>query len=197
MDELMLQLARAGDSAAFETLVTPSESRLWRLCWHYTRNTEDASDCLQETMVHAWQSLGSFRGECPLEAWLYRICVRCCLDFLRKKSRRVQAEIPLDADAAQEPASPEDTETAVLDRAYREALYEAVDSLPPDQREMLILTQIEGVSYEDAAGLTGTGIGTVKSRVSRAREKLKKKMAGWREQSEVSGVIQNERRSRT
>ena len=87
MDELLLRRARNGDAEAFEALLTPLENRIWRICWHYTGNREDASDCGQETMVRIWRNLGSWRGDCAFESWVYRIAANCCLDALRKKKR--------------------------------------------------------------------------------------------------------------
>lgn len=196
MDELLLRRAQHGDSAAFEQLVTPSEQLLWRICWRYTRHQEDAADCLQETMVKAWRQLPNFRGEGNLEAWLCRICTTCCLDFLRSRTRRAADSI----DAMQETGfdlrdhAPQPHEAAEMNEDHAE-LARAIDALPPDMRETLILTQLEGRSYEDAARITGASIGTVKSRINRARQKLLQHMTHFREQSENTNVMHGERRA--
>ena len=91
-DEFTLRRAQKGDSSAFEMLVTPHEQMLWRVCWHYTHHQEDAADCLQETMLKAWRGIKSYRGECSLSTWLYRIASTVCLDFLRKQKRLPETE---------------------------------------------------------------------------------------------------------
>ena len=96
MDELLLRRARQGDPEAFESLLTPLEGRIWRICWHYTGERESASDCAQETMLKIWRSLDSYRGDCAFETWVYRIAANCCLDAARKAKRdRSQSIEPL------------------------------------------------------------------------------------------------------
>ena len=79
MNELLLRRAQQGDAAAFEQLLTPLESRIWRICWHYMGERESASDCAQDAMLRIWRSLPSFRGGCAFESWIYRIAASCCL----------------------------------------------------------------------------------------------------------------------
>ena len=171
MDELTLRRAQRGDEAAFEALVTPHEEMLWHICWRYTRSTPDAQDCLQETMVKAWRALPSFRGECSLKTWLYRICVSCCTDYVRSTSRRREDSIEAmeGFDPADDAPQPEE---ALLKKEKQRQVHEAIQSLPEPMRETLILTVMEGCSYEETATLTGATVGTVKSRVNRARQKL-------------------------
>ena len=196
MDELLLRRAQRGDSAAFEQLVTPLETLLWRICWRYTRHREDAADCLQETMVKAWRQLPNFRGDGSLEAWLCRICTTCCLDFLRSRTRRSADSIDAMQETGFDPrdTAPQPHEAAEQHEEHAE-LARAIDALPPDMRETLILTQLEGRSYEDAARITGASVGTVKSRINRARQKLLQHMAHFREQSANTNVMHGERRA--
>ena len=171
MDEIALRRAQRGDEDAFEALVTPYEALLWRICWRYTRSTPDAQDCLQETMVKAWRALPGFRGECSLQSWLYRICVSCCMDHVRTASRRREESV--EAVEGFDPADPApQPEEAVLRREKQRQVHEAIRALPEPMRDTLILTVLEGRSYEEAAALTGASVGTVKSRVNRARQKL-------------------------
>lgn len=197
MNEL-LERARAGDSAAFEALVTPYEAQLWRLCWSYTRREADAADCLQETMIKAWKSLPRFRGDCAVETWLYRLCVNCCLDFLRSRTRQ-EEKTPSSLDAMEETgnlpkAVGADPAEAAEKAAYKEAVREAVDLLSPPFREALLLTQVAGCGYDEAAERLGISTGTIRSRVNRAREKLKQLMSGWPELSPKEIVKRHERR---
>lgn len=196
MDEVTLRRAQQGDSAAFESLVTPHEQLIWRLCWRYTRQEADAQDCVQETMLKAWQQLPRFRGECSLESWLYRVCVSCCLDWVRKRGRRMEESADGLAEEGFEIADPAPKpEERVISREERAALRRDIDQLPAPMRETLILHALEGRSYEETAALTGASMGTVKSRLNRARQKLIEKIRLRREQSGAPLVQPSERRA--
>lgn len=174
MDELLLKKAQLGDPDAFTVLMTDYESFVWRVCWHYIGVREDASDCAQEAMVKIWRGLSSFRFDCAFETWVYRIAANCCMDFLRRTKRR--PESPLDPLTGQG-FDPPDPSPGPEDQAVRQdehaRLREAIVSLPEDQRDALSLTQLEGKSYEETARMLGVSEGTVKSRVNRARGRLK------------------------
>lgn len=196
MDEVTLHRAQQGDSAAFESLVTPHEQLIWRLCWRYTRQEADAQDCVQETMLKAWRQLPRFRGECSLESWLYRVCVSCCLDWVRKRGRRMEESADGLAEEGFEIADPAPKpEERVISREERAALRRDIDQLPAPMRETLILHALEGRSYEETAALTGASMGTVKSRLNRARQKLIEKIRLRREQSGAPLVQPSERRA--
>ncbi|MBQ8202309.1 MAG: sigma-70 family RNA polymerase sigma factor [Clostridia bacterium] len=178
-DEFTLRRAHKGDTSAFERLVTPHEQMLWRVCWHYTHHQEDASDCLQETMLKAWRSIGSYRLDCVLETWLYRIASSVCLDFLRKQKRLPVTESADEmAETGYHPidSSPAPDEAA-LHAESNEQLRAAIDSLPGEMRTVLILYALEGQPYEVIAETTRTAVGTVKSRLNRARQKIAKFLA--------------------
>ena len=195
MDELILRRAQKGDTAAFEQLITPHEQLVWRVCWHYTHNTEDAKDCAQEAMVKAWRSLPQYRQDCALETWLYRIASSCCVDFLRRQKRRAAESTDALAESGFDPAdpAPQPDETA-LRRDAAQQLYQAIDQLPGDMRTALILSAVEGRKYEEIAQITGVAAGTVKSRINRARQKLKEILTS-REHSASRAVQHDERRS--
>ena len=176
IDELTLRRAQKGDAQAFEALVTPHEQMLWRACWHYTRHQEDAADCLQETMLKAWRAIRTYRGDCSLSTWLYRIASSVCLDFLRKQKRLPETE---SADELAEdgftPADDSPTpDEAVLRAESAGNVHAAIDALPGDMRTVIILYALQGLGYEEIAGVTQTSVGTVKSRISRARQKIAK-----------------------
>lgn len=195
MDELILRRAQKGDTAAFEQLITPYEQLVWRVCWHYTHHMEDARDCAQEAMVKAWRSLPQYRQDCALETWLYRIAASCCVDFLRKQKRHAAESTDALAENGFDPAdaAPQPDETA-LRRDEKQQLYQAMDLLPEDMRTALILSAVEGRKYEEIAQITGVASGTVKSRINRARQKLKEILTS-REQSASRTVQYDERRS--
>ncbi len=176
-DEFTLRRAQKGDAQAFETLVTPHEQMLWRVCWHYTRHQEDAADCLQEAMLKAWRAIKSYRGECSLSTWLYRIASTVCLDFLRKQKRLPETE-SADEMAEDEGFTPVDSsptpDEAVIRQESADHIRAAIDSLPGDMRTVIILYALQGLGYEEIADVTKTSVGTVKSRISRARQKIAK-----------------------
>lgn len=194
MDELTLRRAQQGDAAAFERLMTPLEGMVWRVCYHYTGHREDAADCAQEAMVKAWRSLPQYRQDCSLETWLYRVCTSCCLDFLRRRKPDVSltnmAEQGFDLpDAAPTP------EEAALRREDEDEVRRAIALLPEDMRTVLILCVLEQKRYEDVAAITGVAVGTVKSRLNRARLRLSEILARLREPSAFSSVQPDERRT--
>lgn len=179
-DEFTLRRAQKGDSSAFEMLVTPHEQMLWRVCWHYTRHQEDAADCLQETMLKAWRGIKAYRGECSLSTWLYRIASTVCLDFLRKQKRLPETE-SADELAEDEGFTPVDDsptpDEAVIRQESADNIRAAIDALPADMRTVIILYALQGMQYEEIAEVTRTSVGTVKSRISRARQKIAKYLA--------------------
>lgn len=196
-DDLTLRRAQRGDPAAFEQLMTPLEGGLWRLCCHYLPNRQDAQDALQETMLKIWRALPDFRGQSALTTWAYRLCVNCCLDQLRRQKSRVQTQ---SADEMREQGfdpvdlSPLPEET-VEQAETRARLRACLDQLNPEQRTALLLCAVEGRSYEETAAITGVGLGTVKSRVARARGRLAELMKRG-EQNAVSRVQPSERRAK-
>ena len=142
-----------------------------------TGNSEDAADMTQEAFIKAYNSLQSFRGDSKFSVWLYRIVSNVCLDFLRSKNRRPTVSLSVEdddgedtqLDVADESQSPE----LLLDRKLtRESVRRGLDSLPPDYRQILLLREIQGLSYDEIAQALGLEVGTVKSRIFRARKRL-------------------------
>lgn len=198
MDELLLRRAQSGDHEAFERLMEPLEQLVWRVCWHYTGNREAAEDCGQEAMIRIWRNLANYRGECALESWVYRIAANCCMDWLRKKKRDWSVSMEPMVEQGFDPADDSPgTEEQVVAKDERQRLREAIALLPEDQREALILTQLEKVPYEEAALALGVSEGTVKSRVNRAKARLKEILSAERELSPPGNVKKDERRPRS
>ncbi|MGN0778583.1 MAG: RNA polymerase sigma factor [Aristaeellaceae bacterium] len=197
MDEVTLRRAQKGDAAAFEQLITPYEGLVWRVCWRYTHNREDANDCAQEAMVKAWRSLPQYRQECALETWLYRVSVSCCLDFLRRRRGQENVSLAAMTEAGFDP--PADTpspEESLLHQEETGEVAQAIRQLPEDMRTVLILSALEDCRYEEIAQITGTPVGTVKSRLNRARVKLADILVRMREPSGKNRVQQHERRTK-
>ena len=166
-----------GDVNAFEKLVTEYERAVYAIAQRMTGNAEDAADMTQETFIKAYNSLSSFRGDSKFSVWLYRIANNVCLDFLRSRSRKPTVSLSAEdddgeetqLDIADESQSPE----LLLESALtRDAVRRGLDSLPPDYKQILLLREIQGLSYEEIAAALGIESGTVKSRIFRARKKL-------------------------
>ena len=198
MDELLLRRAQRGDPEAFGQLMEPLEQLVWRVCWHYTGDREASSDCGQDAMLRIWRGLGGYRGDCSFESWVYRIAANCCMDWLRRKKRDRSVSMEPMKEQGFDPADPSPgTEEQVVAKDERGRLREASARLPEDQREALVLTQLERIPYEEAAAMLNVSEGTVKSRVNRAKARLKEILSPGRELSAPDDVKKNERRPRT
>lgn len=198
MDELLLRRAQRGDPEAFGQLMEPMEQLVWRVCWHYTGDREASSDCAQDAMIRIWRGLESYRGDCAFESWVYRIAANCSMDWLRKKKRDRSVSMEPMKEQGFDPADTSPgTEDQVIAKDERRRLREAIALLPEDQREALVLTQLERVPYEEAARMLDTTEGTVKSRVNRAKAKLREILSSEGELSAAASVKKDERRLRT
>ena len=173
----VIQAVLAGDVNAYEALVKEYEKNVYNLALRMTGNSEDAADMAQEAFIKAYNSLTAFRGDSKFSVWLYRIVSNVCLDFLRSRSRKQTVSLStenddgeeVELDIADETHSPEQ----LLDRSLtRDAVRRGLAALPPDHREILLLREIQGLSYEEIADVLGLEAGTVKSRIFRARKKL-------------------------
>jgi RNA polymerase sigma-70 factor (ECF subfamily) len=168
--ELVLR-ARQGDRAAFGLLVRRHQRRIHGLGVRLLRDRDDADDLVQETFVRAWRALERFDPERPLLPWLYRIATNRAMSLLEIRRRRPAEELT-EAVADPGPSPQEDAERRRLHREVRRE----VDRLPEEQRVVLILRAAEDLSYREIAEVLGVPIGTVMSRLSRARETLRKKV---------------------
>lgn len=177
-DELAaVRRVQRGDASAFEELVAAYEKNVYNLALRMTGSPEDAEDMAQEAFLKAYNSIHSFRGDSKFSVWLYRIVSNVCLDFLRKRSKRQTVslsaededgeEVQIDlADTAQSP------EALLEKKLTRESVRRGLRQLPPDARQILLLREIQGLSYEEIGETLGLEPGTVKSRIFRARKRL-------------------------
>ena len=179
MDEKeLIQRCRAGDEAAFEALIRAHEKRVYTLCRRMCRNEDDALEAAQDAFLAVWRGIGAFRADAAFSTWLYRLATNACLDLLRREKKR-GGDVSLDGgeappDLADGAASPEEAAIrADTRRMVREALY----ALPDDYRQILLLRETEQLSYQEIAAVTGLELGTVKSRISRARQALRNHLA--------------------
>jgi RNA polymerase sigma-70 factor (ECF subfamily) len=138
---------------------------VYSVAYRMMGNEHDALDAVQETFLNAYRRAASFRGESALGTWLYRVTINTCLDLLRRRSRTPQ---PAESQVQEEAYAP-DVATQVTERMD---LARALRELGDDFREVILMHDVGGVPYEEIARLTGTSIGTIKSRISRGRRKL-------------------------
>ncbi len=170
----------AGKETAFEELVSRYEKKVYSLCYQYAGNQEDALDLAQETFLRVYRFLPKFRFDAAFSTWVYRLAVNTCLDFLRKQKHNpsLSLDAPLKlADgetvgrevAAEDPSPVEELERKEL----RREILKALDRLPEEQRYPILLKEFQNLSYEEIADLLQVPLGTVRSRISRGRLKLK------------------------
>ncbi|HEV7699104.1 MAG TPA: sigma-70 family RNA polymerase sigma factor [Pyrinomonadaceae bacterium] len=180
-----LDALRAGEAAAFETLVDRYSGDIYALLYRLTDNPDDASDLTQDTFLRALRSVKGFRGDASLKTWLFRIAINESRNRFRWwKRRRRDVTVSLDVaigdtdrtifdTLADRGESPEDSAIA---REREASLSEALAQLADIYREAVVLCDIEGLSYEETAAALGIGLGTVKSRISRGRDELRKRL---------------------
>lgn len=178
-DELLIRRAQRGDADAFEQLLLEHQKNVYNLCYRMAGNPDDAMDLSQETFLRAWRCLDQYQFASAFSTWLYRLCSNICIDFLRR--RRRQQTVPLtfeDADGEEQTYAVPDVqplpEEQVELKLTREILQAAMAQLLPEHRAVLQLRVVNEMSYEQIADVLDIQIGTVKSRLSRARNQLKK-----------------------
>lgn len=184
-EDAFLEKLKAGDAAAFDTLVTRYASDIYALLFRLTENAEEAGDLTQETFLSALKAVKKFRGEADLKTWLFRIAINESRNRFRWWQRRRRdktvsldapcgaGEMPLSETVSSNFSNPEQE---TLRREREKILLKALNDLPDIFREAIVLCDIEGFSYEEIAQALEINIGTVKSRIARGREELRKKL---------------------
>lgn len=176
-EDLLVSRVQSGDSASFEKLVLDNQTKVYNLAMRMVGNEEDAFDMSQEAFIKAYNSLGSFRGDSRFSVWLYRLTSNVCLDFLRSEGRKTHSSLTYlsDEDDDKELEIPDgrfSPETIVEKKELREAVNKGLMNLPKDYRVILLMREIDGLSYEEIANALSIEEGTVKSRIFRARKRL-------------------------
>lgn len=177
----LLQAARQGDQEAFGELVRANQAMAYQLAYRMTGNAEDAADLTQEAFLNAWRGLSGFDGRSAFSTWLYRLTSNACIDFLRREKRRPTVSLTAEEDGTDDSA---DRQTDLPDDRYaphqvlerqeaQAAVRRGLAALSPEHREILVLRELEGLSYQEIAQALRTGEGTVKSRIARARIALR------------------------
>ncbi len=184
-DALLVARAVAGDQSAFELLVIKYQRRVERLIGRMVRDVDLVEDIAQETFLRAYRALHQFRGEAQFYTWLYRIAVNTAKMFLLelKRDRSItEASMPSRDDenetfyARHEPTTDETPESVMAAKEIAAAVNAALEALPPDLRQAITLREMDGMSYEDIAALMNCPMGTVRSRIFRAREAISAKV---------------------
>ncbi len=184
-DISLINKFKEGDKASFGDIVLKYQDRIYNLCRNILSSAHDAEDAAQDTFIKAYQNLNNFRPEASFYTWLYRIAVNTCLDYRKRPffeslfRSSTEDEAPFREPASEEPSPEKLYETKQLGLVLRKSLAK----LSPKLRVVIILKEIEGLSYEEIAEVLDVSIGTVKSRISRAREELKKLMKKFTEQN--------------
>ena len=174
-EQELVQRARKGDELAFEQLVTDNEKRIYNLCCRLTGNPDDGAELAQEAFLNAWRGLEKFHGESSFATWLYRLASNAAIDYLRRQ-RKQRGELSLDdeelgLDAVDAGPGPQD---AAEGEEVRSAVAAGLGALSEGHRQVLVLRELQGLSYEEIAAVLAVDLGTVKSRISRARSALRK-----------------------
>lgn len=190
MDERgLIARASAGDPEAFNRLMERHERRMYAVALRMCANREDAQDCLQEAMLRVFRAIGGFKGESSFSTWVYRITMNTCLDELRRKKNKQASSLD---DLLDEGWAPADERGSPEKQAVRaetaRTLRRAIGELPEDMRAAVVLRDIEGYAYEEIARALEVNVGTVKSRISRGREKLREKLKQSPELFDTGGV---------
>jgi RNA polymerase sigma-70 factor (ECF subfamily) len=183
-----IERLKLGEAAAFNTLVNERSGEIFGLLYRLTENSEEARDLTQETFLRAFQSIGSFRGEADLRTWIYRIAINQARNRWRWwRRRRRDSTVSLDSSDGQtnqplisklvEGSNNPEQETLAHER--ERVLRAALKNLGRAYRETVILRDIEGFSYEEIAEMLEISIGTVKSRLARGRQELRRRLEGF------------------
>lgn len=173
-DDRLVDQALNGDSRAFEILMEKHESKMYAVALRMCKNREDAQDCLQDAMLRIYKALPTFKGQSSFSTWAYRITMNTCLDDLRRKKVRQAQSLDQMLEVGWAPVDENNTaERHVENSELKRNLSKAIQTLPEEMRAAVVLRDVQGFSYEEIANMLSTNVGTVKSRISRGREKLR------------------------
>ncbi|MBM7072613.1 RNA polymerase sigma factor RpoE [Shewanella sp. 202IG2-18] len=178
-DQIIIERVQQGDKQAYNLLVQKYQSKVLSLISRFVRNQADAADVAQEAFIKAYRALPNFRGESAFYTWLYRIAVNTAKNYLVSQGRKApandvdaeEAEYYDGSDALKEFASPE---RLLLSSEMKKVIFDTLETLPEELRMALTLRELEGMSYEDIANIMECPVGTIRSRIFRAREAIDK-----------------------
>ena len=188
-ENILIKRASQGDAAAFNELMGMHERRMYAVALRMCANAEDAQDCLQEAMIRIYRAISEFKFQSTFSTWVYRITMNACLDELRRRKSRPSTSLDVLVDAGWSPVDERETpEQHALRGEVRGKLARFIAELPEDMRAAIVLRDIQGLSYEEIADALGANVGTIKSRISRGRERLRDKISSHSELFDRYGV---------
>ncbi len=182
IDQILVERAQAGDRHAFDQLVSKYQRKLGRLLSRFIRDSAEIEDVTQEAFVKAYRALPSFRGDSAFYTWLYRIGINTAKNYLVAQGRRAPTSTQFDSEEAETFESADQLrdintpESLLMSRQIGETVNSAIDALPEELRRAIVLREIDGLSYEEIAEMMDCPIGTVRSRIFRAREAVAEKL---------------------
>nr|WP_302595343.1 RNA polymerase sigma factor [uncultured Cellulosilyticum sp.] len=178
-NKALIQAAQNGDLEAFERLISLYENNIYKLCLKMLQNEEEAADAFQEVCLKVWKQLKHYKGDAKLSTWIYRLTTNQCIDLLRKNKKHI-THISIfqrnekDEEWLIDEVSKEDVVGQVEAKALKEVIQIGLSELKPEYRAIIVLKDVEDYSYDEIAEILQISLGTVKSRLSRARGALKK-----------------------
>jgi RNA polymerase sigma-70 factor (ECF subfamily) len=186
----LIDKAKKGDGDSFEALILSCRRKAWNIALQFMRDEEDAMDALQESFIKIFRNLGGFKGDCRFDTWVYRITVNTCKDVLRKNEKlKLNDSLYVDGGDGERhreiPSREAGPDDAALRAETSKELLACVEKLPAEHREVIILRDIHDLSYEQISEILSASMGTVKSRISRARANLRRI---WTEQKQLEDV---------
>jgi RNA polymerase sigma-70 factor, ECF subfamily len=171
-DRWLVDKARSGDTDAYEVLVRRHRGRIYRIALRMLGNPHDAEDVVQDVVIQVWTALSGFTGASSFTTWLYRIVVNRCLNTAR--GRRWTREVQED-----DPTPTSGVDDTVIARQRARATMQAIAELPPEQRAVIVLHQLEGLSYREVAAVVNISEDAVRGRLHRARSSLLDSLRSW------------------
>lgn len=189
LEKLLVKKSQSGDIEAFEQLVSAYDRRAYNIAYRVMGNEEDAKDMAQEAMLRVYRSIKDFKGQSSFSTWLYRIVTNVCLDELRRRKNDKHVSIDStiqteDGELHIELSSDKETPETAYERVeQRELIKKAIGELNDEYRSVIVLRDIQGFSYEEISNMLECSLGTVKSRINRARAMLRDKLKGSMELS--------------
>lgn len=180
-DQLLVERVQQGDKAAFDLLVGQYQHKIVKLVGRYVRDPDEAQDVAQDAFIKAYRALPGFRGESAFYTWLYRIAINTAKNQLASNKRRaddlsIDLQDPEQYEAHGRLRDEDTPEGLALSEEIRETVNQAIEALPEDLRTAIVFREVDGMSYEEIAGAMECPVGTVRSRIFRAREAIDKRL---------------------
>ena len=172
IDSVLIEKAKNGNKGAFSILVNKYYPRVYATLFSFTKSKEDSEDLSQQTFIKVWQQLDSFRGDSAFFTWVYRIAINLAKNFVASSGYKKQKINTSIEQAEIDISSFEDIESAVIHKQSLKEIKNFINTLPESLKTAFTLREVEGRSYEDISHITKTPIGTVRSRIFRARESI-------------------------